>query len=239
MRLCKVCSVVDVAVSVMAGWDSEWIVWLKEHWCGLTSLQLSMNASSRPQGVNQHVFSNKHVANSSITEFFTQIRVKKNQNQNGHKSDQQQPKMILLYSISAVAVLLPLGALRAFSLPLLSPSSSFPASFVFISACRHPTWGGLCFSGRDAAANSGICCCALSLLSRRAQRLQGLSPSWYWNLCSHELWLLHRLLMCGWIPWGVAGDIGSGCAHWSLHAGRRAPDRCHRGRTARKSTASG
>lgn len=92
----------------------------------------------------------------------------------------------------------------------------------------------------SAAANSGILvvCCALSMLSR-AQRLLGLSPSWCWALCSHELWLLHRLLVCGWIPWGVAGNVRSGRAHWSLHGGRRAPDRCHRGRTTGKSTAGG
>lgn len=56
---------------------------------------------------------------------------------------------------------------------------------------------------------------------------------------SHELWLLHRLLVCGWIPRGVAGYVRPGRAHRRLHGGRRGPDRCHGGRTARKSTASG
>lgn len=114
----------------------------------------------------------------------------------------------------------------------------FLSVFFFFSACRHPIWGGLCVSWQDAAANSGIvvvhyqCWAALS-------GCKGLSRSWYWGLCSHELWLLHRLLVCGWIPWGVAGNVRSGCAHWSLHGGRWAPDRCHRRRAARKSTASG
>lgn len=79
------------------------------------------------------------------------------------------------------------------------------------------------------------------------ERLNAPSPSWFtshgrvegWGLCSHELWLLHRLLVCGWIPWGVAGNVGPGGSHWSLDAGRWTPDRCHRGRPARKSAASG
>lgn len=108
---------------------------------------------------------------------------------------------------------------------LCSPSSSM----------RRP----LCqLAGCSSSSKLRDCCCALSMLSR-AWRLQGFSTSWCWSLCSHELWLLHRLLVRGWIPWGVAGNVRSGCAHWSLHGGRRAPDRCHRGGAARKSAASG
>lgn len=59
------------------------------------------------------------------------------------------------------------------------------------------------------------------------------------SLCSHELWLLHRLLVCGWIPWGVAGNVRPRRPHWSFHGGRRAPNRCHRGGTSGKSAAIG
>lgn len=153
-----------------------------------------------------------------------------------NKSSQKKPKwsFCLRFPLSGtVTDWLPSGALCAFSLCLTS-------SLLLYLCSPSSVWGGLCVSWRDAAANSGnlVVCCALSMLSR-AQRLLGLSPSWCWALCSHELWLLHRLLVCGWIPWGVAGNVRSGRAHWSLHGGRRAPDRCHRGRTTGKSTAGG
>lgn len=88
---------------------------------------------------------------------------------------------------------------------------------------------------------------ASSLLSR-AKRLQvgGLSPLHHLprnvcteGSCSHELGLLHRLLVCGWIPRGVAGNVRARRAHRRLHGGRRGPDWSHRGRAARQSAAGG
>lgn len=56
---------------------------------------------------------------------------------------------------------------------------------------------------------------------------------------SHELRLLHRLLVRAGVPRRVAGDVRSGRAHRRLDAARRAPHGRHRGGAARQSAAGG
>ena len=50
---------------------------------------------------------------------------------------------------------------------------------------------------------------------------------------------MHRLLVRGGVPRGVAGNVRSGRPHRRLHGGRRAPHGRHRGRAARQSAAGG
>lgn len=59
------------------------------------------------------------------------------------------------------------------------------------------------------------------------------------EVSSHQLGLLHRLLMCARVPRGVTGDVGPGGAHRGLHGGRRAPHRGPRRGAAGKSPATG
>lgn len=47
---------------------------------------------------------------------------------------------------------------------------------------------------------------------------------------------MHRLLVCGWVPRGVAGDVG---AARRLDRGGRAPHGRHRGGAARQSATPG
>lgn len=117
-------------------------------------------------------------------------------------------------------------------------STELPASP--LAACRHPVWRGRwvgigCSKLRGSPSRGASISPPPPFPSRCTSRggVEG------WGLRSHELWLLHRLLVCGGVPRGVAGNVRSGRPHRSLHGGRWAPDRCHRGGNARQSAAGG
>lgn len=120
---------------------------------------------------------------------------------------------------------------------------SLSAPFFFFYAA----WGGRCVSWRPHTPGLLLLLLLFLCIISAGPRWgpftilihEAMAESRGWGLCSHELWLLHRLLVCGGVPWGVAGNVRSGRPHRGLHGGRRAPDRCHRGRAARQSAAGG
>lgn len=175
-------------------------------------------------------FSHKHVAYISTTEFFTPIRVKIMIIKRNLNSSQKMLILFFSFWFPLPRTCCPAwehcAPFRLLSFPpLLLPPSSL------LAGTRRPTC--------QLAGCGGFYLGASSNAEAALERLRGPSPSWRWSICSHELRLLHRLLVCGRVPRGVAGDIRAGRAHGGLDGSRRCPDRCHGGRAGGKSTTGG
>lgn len=98
-------------------------------------------------------------------------------------------------------------------------------------------------------ANSGLHLCMATAGQCKATlggwpNISWYGPWWYRGrgrsfsslLCSHELRLLHRLLVCSWIPWGITWNVRPWCTHGCFHGGRWAPNRCYRRASRRYAT---
>lgn len=136
--------------------------------------------------------------------------------------------------------LLPLGANGAFSVSRLTGLLfSVPSVGMRRPTCQLATLG----------ANSGLHLCMAAAGQCKATlggwpNISWYGPWWYRGrgrsfsslLCSHELRLLHRLLVCSWIPWGVTWNVRPWCTHGCFHGGRWAPNRCYRRASRRYAT---